>query len=177
MLHLSLITSLVVLCVTCYSYAQQCDQPSDVARFDCYPEGSPSQEKCEARKCCYKPAVQQSNSQNLTDPSAPYCYYPSDYPTYEVLTKETTDFGFRLRLARSQTTYLPKDILNLTADLIYETQQRFRIQIYDTYNPRYQVPLDVPPIGKKVDMTDYDVIVNSKPFSLLVTRKSTGAIL
>jgi hypothetical protein len=67
--------------------------------------------------------------------------------------------------------------MNLTADLIYETQQRFRIQIYDTYNPRYQVPLPVPVVTKKADMTDYDVVVNSKPFSIVVTRKSTGAIL
>jgi hypothetical protein len=72
---------------------------------------------------------------------------------------------------------MPYDILNLTVDLIYETQQRFRIQIYDSINKRYQVPLQVPVVEKKADMTDYDVVVNSKPFSLVVTRKSTGATL
>jgi hypothetical protein len=72
---------------------------------------------------------------------------------------------------------MPYDILNLTVDLIYETQQRFRIQIYDSINQRYQVPLQVPVVGKKADMTDYDVVVNSKTFSLVVKRKSTGVTL
>jgi hypothetical protein len=178
-MYLSFVTGIVILCLVTHTYTQQCDQPSDVARFDCYPDDGSTQEKCEARKCCWRQAVQRKdNLTSLRDPpNVPYCFFPSDYPGYEVLSNETTDFGFQLRLARSQTTYLPQDVLNVTVDLIYETQQRLRIQIYDTYNPRYQVPLDVPPIGKKVDMTDYDVIVNSKPFSLLVTRKSTGAIL
>ncbi len=126
---------------------------------------------------CWKSSVRHANSENLTDPGVPSCYYPSDFPTYEVVSKETTDFGQRLRLFRSQTTYLPNDILNLTVDLIYETQQRFRIQIYDSINQRYQVPLEVPVVAKKADTTDYDVVVNSKPFSLVVTRKSTDVTL
>jgi hypothetical protein len=72
---------------------------------------------------------------------------------------------------------MPNDILKLTVDLIYETQQRLRIQIYDSSNRRYQVPLEVPVVEKKADMTDYNVVVNSKPFSLVVTRKSTGVTL
>jgi hypothetical protein len=32
-------------------------------------------------------------------------------------------------------------------------------------------------VEKKADMTDYDVVVNSKPFSIVVTRKSTGVTL
>jgi hypothetical protein len=72
---------------------------------------------------------------------------------------------------------MPNDILKLTVDLIYETQQRLRIQIYDSSNRRYQVPLEVPVVEKKADMTDYNVVVNAKPFSLVVTRKSTGVTL
>jgi hypothetical protein len=115
-----------------------------------------------------------SDSRNVTVPS---CYYPSDFPTYEVTSNETTDFGQRIQIVKSQTTYMPNDILNLTVDLIYETQQRFRIKIYDPLNNRYEVPLQVPMVEKKADMTDYEVVVRSKPFSLLVTRKSTGATL
>jgi hypothetical protein len=177
MMHLSFVTSIAVLCLVSYTYTQQCDQSSDVARFDCYPEDGSSKEKCEARKCCWKSSVQNSNLQSLTDPTVPSCYYPSDFPTYEVVSKETTDFGQRLRLFRSQKTYMPNDILNLTVDLIYETQQRFRIQIYDSINQRYQVPLEVPVVAKKADTTDYDVVVNSKPFSLVVKRKSTGVTM
>jgi hypothetical protein len=178
MMHLSFVTTIVVLCLVTYIYTQQCDQPSDIARFDCHPEDGSTQDKCEARKCCWRQAVQQKNLTDFRDePNVPYCFFPSDYPAYELVSNETTDFGQRFRLFRSQTTYLPYDILNLTVDLSYETQQRFRIQIYDASNKRYQVPLDVPVVGKKADMTDYDVVVNSKPFSIVVTRKSTGATL
>jgi hypothetical protein len=72
---------------------------------------------------------------------------------------------------------MPHDILNLTVDLIYETQQRFRIRIYDSVNKRYEVPLQVPVVEKKADMTDYEVVISSKPFAILVTRKSTGVTL
>jgi hypothetical protein len=72
---------------------------------------------------------------------------------------------------------MPNDILKLTVDLIYETQQRLRIRIYDPVNKRYEVPLEVPMVEKKADMTDYDVVVQTKPFSILVTRKSTGVTL
>jgi len=177
-MHLSFVTSIAVLCFVSYTYTQQCDQPSDVARFDCFPEDGSTQDKCEARKCCWRQAVQQKNLTGFRDePNVPYCFYPSNFPNYEVTSNNPTDFGQRIQIVKSQTTYMPNDILNLTVDLIYETQQRFRIQIYDSINKRYQVPLQVPVVEKKADMTDYDVVVNSKPFSLVVTRKSTGATL
>ena len=55
--------------------------------------------------------------------------------------------------------------------------KRFRLRIYDPANKRYEVPLEVPIVEKKAEMTDYDVVVKSNPFSLLVTRKSTGVTL
>jgi lysosomal alpha-glucosidase len=177
MMNVSLVTSIVVLCLVTYTYTQQCDQPSDVARFDCHPEDGATQERCEARKCCWKSPVQHSKSQNLNDISVPSCYYPSDFPNYEVTSNVPTDFGQRIQIVKSQTIYIPNEILKLTVDLIYETQQRFRIRIYDPANKRYEVPLQVPVVENKADMTDYNVVVNSKPFSLVVTRKSTGVTL
>lgn len=177
-MHSSLIRNVVVLCLVTYAYAQQCDPIADNARFDCYPEDGPTKEKCEARKCCWRPPTQQTNLKNYKDDlTPPYCYYPSDFPTYELMQNETTGFGQRFYLYRSQTTYLPYDILNLTVDLVYETQQRFRIKIYDSYYSRYQVPLPVPYVDTKAETTDYDVTVNSKPFWIRVTRKSTNATL
>ena len=72
---------------------------------------------------------------------------------------------------------MPNDIFNLTVDLIYETQQRLRIKIYDPNNKRYEVPLDVPIVQTKVNDIDYNISINAKPFALIVTRKSTGALL
>ena len=49
-----------------------------LCRIDCYPETVPQvQEHCEARGCCYDPHV------HLND-DVPWCFYPSDYPTYKV---------------------------------------------------------------------------------------------
>ena len=177
-MHSSSVTAIFLLYLITYIHAQQCDQPSDVARFDCFPDPNASEQTCQARNCCWRPAVQRTNTTPPNDdPNVPYCYYPSDYPAYEVMGNETTDFGQRLYLFRSQSTYLPNDIHNLTVDLVYETQQRFRLKIYDSQHSRYQVPLAVPVVEKKADMTDYDVVVNSKPFWIRVTRKSTGAVL
>jgi hypothetical protein len=160
-----------------YVCTQQCDQSIDVARFDCYPENNPTQQACEARKCCWRAPLQKANLTDLGDPDVPFCYYPSDFPTYQVTSNQPTDFGQRIQIHKSQTTYMPNDILDLTVDLIYETQQRFRMKIYDSTNKRYEVPLQVPVVKKKVNDTDYEVVVGSQPFTLVVTRKSTGAVL
>ena len=107
----------------------------------------------------------------------PFCYYPKDFPTYQVIDNNTTDFGMRLRLLKSQATYMPEDILDLTVDLIYETQQRLRIRIYDSVAKRYEVPLAVPVVTSKANMSDYEVSVEEKPFAIVVKRKSTGVAL
>jgi hypothetical protein len=171
MVDLSFLISIILLCFVTCTYTQQCDQSSDVARFDCYQEGNATQDLCEARKCCWREPLQAS------DVPVPYCYYPSDFPTYAITSNQTTDFGQRIRIVKSQTTFMPHDILDLTVDLIYETQQRFRIRIYDSVNQRYEVPLPVPTVTNKANQTDYEIGVKSNPFSILVTRKSTGAIL
>ncbi|UJR37338.1 hypothetical protein I4U23_030046 [Adineta vaga] len=169
-------------CVT-YLYAQQqCEQSVNVARFDCYSDDGPTQERCEARKCCWRSPVDETNMtkkylDGFRDINVPYCYYPKDFPTYTVTSNEETDFGQRIRIVKTQTTYMPHDILDLTVDFIYETQQRFRIRIYDSVYRRYEVPLQVPVVEKKVNMTDYEVNFSEKPFAILVTRKSTGVVL
>ena len=133
-----------------------------------------TQQLCEARNCCWRAPVQQGNGTNV---DVPVCYYPKDFPTYQVIDNNTTDFGMRLRLLKSQATYMPEDILDLTVDLIYETQQRLRIRIYDSVAKRYEVPLAVPVVTSKANMSDYEVSIEEKPFAIVVKRKSTGVTL
>ena len=175
-MHFSFVVSTVLsfAYIVTFVSTQQCTPSSDVARFDCFPDANLSQQACEARGCCWKPA---SQIYNLNDPGVPFCFYPSDFPTYQVTSNQSTDFGQRFRIVKSKTTYMPNDVLDLTVDLIYETQQRLRIRIYDTANKRYEVPLDVPVVEKKADSTDYDISVKSNPFAITVTRKSTGTVL
>lgn len=166
------------------SFAQQCNIAKDEARFDCYPEFDASEDKCLKRNCCWKLPLDPNhrvqrkiNATAVRDVNVPYCYYPQDFPTYEIQSKTETDFGLRIQLNKSQAGYMPKDLLLLTVDLIYETEQRFRMKIYDGSQQRYEVPLPVPKIEKKAENTDYDVTVIDKPFSIKVTRKSSGSVL
>ncbi|CAF0978923.1 unnamed protein product [Adineta steineri] len=171
MIYSSLVIKFTILYIISYSYAQQCEQTSNAARFNCHPENNPTEATCVTRKCCWRPPIPQTNA------TVPYCYFPTDFPTYEIISNETTDFGQRIRIQKLQTTYMPHDILNLTVDLIYETQERFRIRIYDTIYRRYEVPLQVPVVEKRATDTDYEITFSAKPFAILVTRKSTGVVL
>lgn len=153
------------------SIAQQCEQISDSDRFDCYPENDASQEKCHERNCCWKQA------DSLRDVNVPYCYYPKDFPDYNLNKIEETEFGLRIRINKSLTGYMPNESNDLTVDLVYETTQRLRIRIYSPFEKRFEVPLPVPVIEKKAIAIDYDIHVEQKPFSIVVKRKSNGMIL
>ncbi|CAF1091567.1 unnamed protein product [Adineta steineri] len=163
--------------------AQQCDQPLKEARFDCHPESSVSERKCLARKCCWKPVIpfitqlSTNHSIDAVELNVPWCFYPRDFPTYQIKTNESTPFGQRLTIIKQQSTYMPNEILSLTVDLFYETAQRFRLRIYDPTKKRYEVPLSVPVIQTKVNVTDYEVIITQIPFAILVKRKSNGVVL
>ncbi|CAF4267679.1 unnamed protein product, partial [Adineta steineri] len=109
--------------------AQQCDQPLKEARFDCHPESSVSERKCLARKCCWKPVIpfitqlSTNHSIDAVELNVPWCFYPRDFPTYQIKTNESTPFGQRLTIIKQQSTYMPNEILTLTVDLIFETAQ------------------------------------------------------
>ncbi|CAF1109689.1 unnamed protein product [Adineta steineri] len=173
----------MILFIVWSASAQHCDQPLKAARFDCHPEPSVTSEKCLARKCCWQPQMRpmiqlfKNTSSNSANINVHSCYYPQDFPTYQVKTNEPTAFGQRLTIIKQQSTYMPNEILSLTVDLIYETAQRFRLRIYDSTKKRFEVPLSVPVIQTKVNVTDYEVSISQKPFTILVKRKSTGITL
>jgi lysosomal alpha-glucosidase len=173
----SFVISLILLSLLCSIYAQQCNQTNRAARFNCYPEDNPTESTCRARGCCWLPASEELDFVGPVDPNVPSCYYPADFQSYEVMTNQTTDFGQRFLLRKMSSDHLSVNILNLTVDLIYETEQRLRIQIYDTYFRRYQVPLPVPKVQKRVNQTDYEVEIVGQPFGIIVTRKSTNTTL
>ena len=183
MMDRSLFVCCLFMLMCSYVVAQQCEQSVNAARFDCFPESGASQDKCVARGCCWHEPIKEKhrlrNGSTIVDGDVniPYCYFPKDFPTYRVSMREPTDFGERIQLVKSQASYIPADFLNLTVDLIFESKERFRLRIYNSLDQQYQVPLPVPTVEKKAETTDYQVTVNENPFSLLVTRQSTGAIL
>ena len=152
--------------------AQQCDILSNNERFDCYPNDDADEQKCQARGCCWR-----KPDDAFEDINVPFCYYPKDFPSYILKTNQSTDFGQRIVINKSQDGFMPNDTSELTVDLIYESNQRLRIRIYNSAQKRYEVPLEVPVIPIRANRTDYDVKMNEKPFSIVVTRVSTGVVL
>lgn len=173
------ITYSILLFSISYTYAQRCNQTVQAARFNCHPENDPTKETCEGRGCCWQTTSPQLNLTGPRGPGVPSCYYPSDFPSYEWNSTEKTDFGERIRLYKSSpnSTHLSQTIMRLTVDLVFETPHRFRIQIYDSTFPRYQVPLKVPVVSKGANETEYEVDIIKKPFAIVVTRKSTNETL
>ncbi|CAF0799837.1 unnamed protein product [Didymodactylos carnosus] len=168
---------LLLLFYISYVQSQTCDFSSDESRFDCFPESNVTADSCLNRGCCWRLPQNSSVKNSFLDIGVPYCYYPKNFSTYSLISKEATSFGLRLIINKTQKAYIPNEILELTVDLIYETSTRFRLRIYDSKVKRYEVPLNVPNVSTRVDNTDYDVGIKDIPFSIRVTRKSNGAVL
>uniref|UniRef100_W5L3G3 Alpha glucosidase 2 n=1 Tax=Astyanax mexicanus TaxID=7994 RepID=W5L3G3_ASTMX len=145
-------------------------------RFDCYPERGVvvNEEMCHKRNCCFiQVAEEKSPGQN----GVPWCFYPPDFPSYELVTNNETEMGYRGKLVRRQKTYYPNDIETLQLDVLYESDSRLRIRVTDPAKDRYEVPIDVPVVKKKASNPLYTVEFTEQPFGLIVKRKQNGAVL
>ncbi|XP_033124429.1 lysosomal alpha-glucosidase-like isoform X2 [Anneissia japonica] len=150
-------------------YAKDCSIASANLRFDCYPEADgASQEKCEERGCCWQPT-----KSGISD-GEPYCFYPTDFPSYNMSTPQETAFGYTAMLKRTNKSYYPNDILTLQLDIYLETESRIHFKIYDPMEARYEVPIPTPKVTKKAASTNYDVKFRSNPFAISIIRKSNG---
>lgn len=98
-------------------------------RFDCYPERRVvvTRELCEARNCCFVPAASDSSSSAAR--SVPWCFYPSDFPSYSLASLDDTPLGARGKLVREAKTYYPADVLVLDVEVRYETETRLRVRV------------------------------------------------
>lgn len=168
-----------LLCLAVATHGKSCGHVDDNHRFDCYPELGASQQKCEARGCCWAPA--KSRRENALDPAGvkldvPYCYYPLDYPGYANGVPTPTNYGFTANLTRTTKSYYPNDILNLKMDVYYETDSRLRVKIYDADIARYEVPIQTPPFTSKARDPMYDIQLAS-PSGFTVTRKASKEVI
>ncbi|CAF1137483.1 unnamed protein product [Rotaria magnacalcarata] len=49
--------------------------------------------------------------------------------------------------------------------------------MYESTKNSFKVPLEVPGVKTKVNITDYEVSLSHTPFAILVKRKSTGVTI
>ncbi|XP_072044621.1 lysosomal alpha-glucosidase-like isoform X1 [Amphiura filiformis] len=170
--HLVLLLCVVASLATT-TLTQECSSFEDSKRFDCMPD-NPNQQGCESRGCCWQTPTKNSTNGNI---GVPYCFYPHDYPYYEMDEPTMTDYGWRADLHRNDSFYYPGTIKQLRLDVYEETENRLHFKIYDPANSRYEVPITTPKMGAKPAQTAYSVKLNQKPFGIEVTRTSDGALL
>ena len=106
-----------------------CDSIANTDRLDCFPEYGASEMACESRGCCWTPPLNQK--QFKVD--EPYCFYPKDFPSYHVVSRQnlastslSNNTGYIYSLMKNASTFRPKEILQLEAKIIFETDKRLR---------------------------------------------------
>ncbi|XP_060700892.1 lysosomal alpha-glucosidase-like [Hemiscyllium ocellatum] len=149
-----------------YSHCQ-CDVEY-INRLDCAFNEVIDMKKCQARGCCWNP-----NASTGT----PHCFLPSNYPSYNMDYLSPTTTGYKATLSRSEKTLFPNDIMALELNVIYETAGRLHFTIKDPRNKRYEVPIDVPNDIEKPSTELYTVRFSSRPFGIIVQRKSNALVL
>lgn len=110
----------------------ECKVVKDINKFDCYPEDGATEEKCNARGCCWSTTKSKRfhNYKNMSVPlNMPYCFYPSNFPTYKYVNASETAFGLVIFLKRNYRTPYPIDAETLKMTVKYETQDRLHIKV------------------------------------------------
>lgn len=175
------LVALLIFVPLCSCDTAVCDIPNKNERFDCHPDINPTSSNCQSRGCCWQsgaPSKEQSESDVGRMIDVPYCFYPKDYPTYNVTAWKETDYGYTASLARSKSSSWPNDVKTLTLDIWLETAQRLHFKIYDPNTKRYEVPIRTPPVPRqKARNPEYVVKYRESPFGISVTRRTNGAIL
>ncbi|XP_063961375.1 lysosomal alpha-glucosidase-like isoform X2 [Lytechinus pictus] len=163
-------------CIIATSFGQKCGRVDDNHRFDCYPELGASQQKCEARGCCWAPGESWRNNAGVKL-DVPYCYYPLDYPGYINGPQTQTNYGLTANLKRTTQSYYPNDIMNLKMDVYFETDTRLRVKIYDPNQSRYEVPIETPPFTFLPSNPMYKVQLSSGQTGFNVIRKANQEVI
>ena len=116
---------LSLTCLVAPSLAQDCSSFEDSNKFDCMPDNA-SQQGCVSRGCCWQPVKNKTTNGNI---GVPYCFYPRDFPYYEMDDPQVTDYGWQANIHRKEPFYYPGSITNLRMDVYVETENRLRFKV------------------------------------------------
>ncbi|KAI8495115.1 hypothetical protein Bbelb_271010 [Branchiostoma belcheri] len=150
----------------------ECPSGDERERVDCYPEGGASLSRCEARGCCWdQPATQ----------GPPSCFYPTNHG-YELSGGlQRTPLGYRASLHRLNTpSAYGNDRESIEMEVEIQQDYRLHLKLSDPKHPGYEVPeaaVKRPLATTLAEHPLFNLTFTSKPFSIKVTRKSTGATI
>lgn len=122
--------------------SEQCHTVSENRRFDCFPQGTISQNECNLRGCCWD--LQQKNA-NLT----PHCFYPAKFRSYKLINVSASNLGTVAYLQMIKSSVYPKNIGIIKIDFNYWTTDILQVKVsislssfnlilnYDVIGPTY----------------------------------------
>ena len=157
----------------------QCDSIQNENRFDCFPESGADASACSLRGCCWNKPNQVAKN-NLKERNAvPYCFFPSNFPEYELIDSQITANKYVYSIQKNASTFRQNEILKLEVRLELESNERLHVQIVDPNKKRYQVPLANLNQKTKQNLqdTDFQIYIGKSPFSIKIYRKSSGRII
>lgn len=142
-------------------------------RINCIPDRdeSASEELCESRGCTWMAPYSEGQ---------PWCFFPEDYGPYHVTVMDDLSWGMRIRVERDnmKPSFFNSDINTLVIDIEHQTNDRIHFKIYDPSEARFEVPVAMPPRPEtKAENPNYEVTYTTNPFTLKITRRSTGQVL
>ncbi|KAH9836846.1 glycosyl hydrolases family 31-domain-containing protein [Rhodofomes roseus] len=118
-------------------------------------------------------------TRSVTDVSASYSLNVSTCPGYTLsaLNESQTGLTAQLKLAGAACDAFGTDIEDLTLQVTYDTNQRLRVNIFDTAKSQFTIPssiISVPPEPTESFTQTSDLVFNydSSPFAFWITRRS-----
>ena len=80
-------------------------------RIDCYPDAGSNQTLCMARGCCW------SQPSRVKYTQAPWCFYPSNFPTYSIVNVTHIGSSYSFDAVRTVQSFRPNDIMVLNGTM------------------------------------------------------------
>lgn len=105
--------------------SKQCSGFTDIERFDCFPQEKVTEDLCNQRGCCWGPV----NTSAKGELGVPFCYYPSNYKTYQYVNISYSDVGATAYLENLFNSSYPNNIQLLKIDFNYVSENLLQIKV------------------------------------------------
>ncbi|XP_051499825.1 maltase-glucoamylase-like isoform X2 [Apus apus] len=152
-------------------FSPTCPSIPIAKRIDCIPDQVATKRLCARRGCCWSPR---------SEAGPPWCFFSAEHGYRLRGPRSDTAQGFEATLTRRPSPSLfGDDVTTLLLTAQHQSPARFRFKITDPKKPRFEVPHDHvgPFTGPAASNLKYQVSIQENPFSIQVTRASTGKVL
>jgi len=145
----------------------------DSSKEDCGFMGI-TESQCYESGCCWVPAG--------TNSDEPWCYKQGSHQGYKLSNWSETQTGYEgsLSLVGDVNKAFGDDLSSLKLQVIFESEDIFRIKITDQTSTRWEIPQSVlsrPSISKKPSTQKYSFSYTESPFTFKVIRKADNVVV